>query len=192
MTDGGGADATEENLQSRARGTLLMGISNKYGPMVITTGNKSEVSVGYATLYGDMNGGFNPVKDLYKGAGLCAGALSQRDTAEGLSRAGRRRDPGEHPDQGADGGAQAQPARSGHAAALRRARRHLQLPGRDGDAAAEIVARGHEAETVKKVERMLYLAEYKRRQAAPGVKITAKNFGRDRRYPITNKFREKL
>ena len=83
MFDGGGADTTEENLQSRARGTLLMGISNKFGPMVVTTGNKSEVSVGYATLYGDMNGGFNPIKDLYKTPGLCAQPLSQ-------SRAARR------------------------------------------------------------------------------------------------------
>ena len=64
--DGRAPDITEENLQSRARGTLLMAISNKFGPMVVTTGNKSEVSVGYATLYGDMNGGFNPIKDLYK------------------------------------------------------------------------------------------------------------------------------
>ena len=70
MSNCGGADTTEENLQSRARGTLLMGISNKFGPMVMTTGNKSEVSVGYATLYGDMNGGFNPVKDLYKGRSM--------------------------------------------------------------------------------------------------------------------------
>src|SRR4029453_16846808 len=67
LFNGQNRDVTEENLQSRARGTLLMAISNKYGPMVLTTGNKSEVSVGYATLYGDMNGGFNPVKDLYKG-----------------------------------------------------------------------------------------------------------------------------
>ena len=66
MSDGGDAGTAEENLQSRARGTLLMGLSNKFGPMVVTTGNKSEMSVGYATLYGDMNGGFNPIKDLYK------------------------------------------------------------------------------------------------------------------------------
>ena len=88
-------DATEENLQSRARGTMLMAISNKFGPIVLTTGNKSEVSVGYATLYGDMNGGFNPIKDLYKTPSLRAGPLPQCGTAQRLPRARRRRHPGE-------------------------------------------------------------------------------------------------
>ena len=129
-------DATEENLQSRARGTLLMAISNKFGPIVITTGNKSEVSVGYATLYGDMNGGFNPIKDLYKTQVYALRPLSQRGAAQRLPRAGRHRHPGERADQGADRRAEAGPARPGHAAALRRARRHSQLPGRAGDAAA--------------------------------------------------------
>ena len=185
-------DATEENLQSRARGTLLMGLSNKFGPMVITTGNKSEVSVGYATIYGDMNGGFNPIKDLYKGQVYalaryrntarpkgCLGpngvvipenVLTKAPTAE-LKPSQRDQDtlpPYEVLDD------------------ILNCLVELEMP------LAEIVASGHAPETVKKVERMLYLAEYKRRQAAPGVKITARNFGRDRRYPITNKFREKL
>ena len=86
---GRGADITEENLQSRARGTLLMGISNKLGPMVITTGNKSEVSVGYATLYGDMNGGFNPVKDLYKTQVYALARYRNAAAAERLPRARR-------------------------------------------------------------------------------------------------------
>jgi len=185
-------DATEENLQSRARGTLLMGLSNKFGPMVITTGNKSEVSVGYATLYGDMNGGFNPIKDLYKGQVYalaryrnaarpkgCLGpegvvipenVLTKAPTAE--LKPGQRDQDTLPPYEVLDD--------------ILNCLVELELP------LAEIVARGHEPETVKKVERMLYLAEYKRRQAAPGVKITAKNFGRDRRYPSTNKFREKL
>jgi NAD+ synthase len=185
-------DATEENLQSRARGTVLMGLSNKFGPMVITTGNKSEVSVGYATLYGDMNGGFNPIKDLYKGQVYalaryrnaarpkgCLGpegvvipenVLTKAPTAE--LKPGQRDQDTLPPYEVLDD--------------ILNCLVELELP------LAEIVARGHEPETVKKVERMLYLAEYKRRQAAPGVKITAKNFGRDRRYPITNKFREKL
>ena len=185
-------DATEENLQSRARGTLLMGLSNKFGPMVITTGNKSEVSVGYATLYGDMNGGFNPIKDLYKGQVYalaryrnaarpkgCLGpegvvipenVLTKAPTAE--LKPGQRDQDTLPPYEVLDD--------------ILNCLVELELP------LAEIVARGHEPETVKKVERMLYLAEYKRRQAAPGVKITAKNFGRDRRYPITNKFRETL
>jgi NAD+ synthase len=190
--DGAAPDATEENLQSRARGTLLMAISNKFGPIVITTGNKSEVSVGYATLYGDMNGGFNPIKDLYKGQVYalaryrnearpkgCLGplgivipenVLTKAPTAE--LKANQRDQDTLPPYDVLDD--------------ILNCLVELEMP------LPEIVARGHAPELVKKVERMLYLAEYKRRQAAPGVKITAKNFGRDRRYPITNKFREKL
>ncbi|HYJ58731.1 MAG TPA: NAD+ synthase [Methyloceanibacter sp.] len=185
-------DATEENLQSRARGTLLMALSNKFGPIVLTTGNKSEVSVGYATLYGDMNGGFNPIKDLYKGQvyalaryrnrarpKICLGpegivipenVLTKAPTAE--LKPGQRDQDTLPPYEVLDD--------------ILNCLVELEMP------LDEIAARGHAPELVKKVERMLYLAEYKRRQAAPGVKITAKNFGRDRRYPITNKFREKL
>jgi len=159
--------------------------------MVITTGNKSEVSVGYATLYGDMNGGFNPIKDLYKGQVYalaryrnqcrpkgCFGpegvvipenVLTRAPTAE-LKPNQRDQDTLPPYDELDD---------------ILNCLVELEMP------LPEIVARGHSPETVKKVERMLYLAEYKRRQAAPGVKITARNFGRDRRYPITNKFREK-
>jgi NAD+ synthase len=185
-------DATEENLQSRARGTILMAISNKFGPIVLTTGNKSEVSVGYATLYGDMNGGFNPIKDLYKtqvyavaryrnsarppgclgpeGEVIPENILTKAPTAE--LKPGQRDQDTLPPYDVLDD--------------ILNCLVEREMP------LAEIVARGHAAETVKKVERMLYLAEYKRRQAAPGVKITAKNFGRDRRYPIVNKFRETL
>ncbi|HXV23857.1 MAG TPA: NAD+ synthase [Alphaproteobacteria bacterium] len=185
-------DATEENLQSRARGTLLMALSNKFGPIVITTGNKSEVSVGYATLYGDMNGGFNPIKDLYKtqvyalaryrnrarpkgclgpeGIVVPENVLTKAPTAE--LKPGQRDQDTLPPYEVLDD--------------ILNCLVELEMP------LGEIVARGHAPELVKKVERMLYLAEYKRRQAAPGVKITARNFGRDRRYPITNKFREKL
>ncbi|MGB6967927.1 MAG: NAD+ synthase [Methyloceanibacter sp.] len=193
VADAGGATGTtEENLQSRARGTLLMGLSNKFGPMVITTGNKSEVSVGYATLYGDMNGGFNPIKDLYKtqvyalaryrnaarpkhclgpeGVVIPENVIAKAPTAE-LKPNQRDQDTLPPYDVLDD---------------ILNCLVELELP------VAEIVARGHPPEIVKKIERMLYLAEYKRRQAAPGVKITAKNFGRDRRYPITNKFRERL
>jgi NAD+ synthase len=192
ISDGGDSGTAEENLQSRARGTLLMGLSNKFGPMVITTGNKSEVSVGYATLYGDMNGGFNPIKDLYKtqvyalaryrngerpkgclgptGRVIPENVLTKAPTAE-LKHNQRDQDTLPPYDVLDD---------------ILNCLVELEMP------LAEIVARGHAPELVKKVERMLYLAEYKRRQAAPGVKITAKNFGRDRRYPITNKFREKL
>ena len=121
---GTNADITEENLQSRVRGTILMAISNKFGAMVVTTGNKSEMSVGYATLYGDMNGGFNPIKDLYK-TEVYALARWRNAQCPGRRRSARgRRHSGTDPDQGADGGTARQSDRSGFAAALRRARRY--------------------------------------------------------------------
>ncbi len=112
-------DITEENIQSRVRGTTLMAISNKFGAMVLTTGNKSEMSVGYATLYGDMNGGFNPIKDLYKMEVYAPGALAQCARAQGRQGPARRGDPREHPGQGADCGAAREPEGSGLAPALR-------------------------------------------------------------------------
>jgi NAD+ synthase len=183
---------TEENIQSRARGTTLMAVSNKFGAMVLTTGNKSEMSVGYATLYGDMNGGFNPIKDLYK---MEVYALCRWRNA--------------HVPKGAKGrGGVVIPENilsKAPSAELRENQKDQDsLPPYDvlddilkylveeEMPLADIVARGHPLDVVKKVERLLYVAEYKRRQAAPGVKISARNFGRDRRYPITNRFREDL
>jgi NAD+ synthase len=191
ITDGSDSGTAEENLQSRARGTLLMGLSNKFGQMVITTGNKSEVSVGYATLYGDMNGGFNPIKDLYKTQVYALARYRNREQPKGCLGPKGRVIP------------ENVLAKAPTAELKHNQRDQDTLPPYDvlddilnclvelEMPAGEIIARGHAPELVKKVERMLYLAEYKRRQAAPGVKITAKNFGRDRRYPITNKFREK-
>ncbi|MCU0953685.1 MAG: NAD+ synthase [Hyphomicrobium sp.] len=185
------SDITEENLQSRVRGTILMAISNKFGLMVLTTGNKSEMSVGYATLYGDMNGGFNPVKDLYKGEIYRLCRWRNENVPEGgLGPAGRviaERILTKAPS------AELRPNQTDQDSlppydVLDDILFHLvekEMP------VAELVARGHERATVEKVERLLYLAEYKRRQAAPGVKISSRNFGRDRRYPITNRFRER-
>lgn len=183
-------DITEENIQSRARGTILMSISNKFGPMVVTTGNKSEMSVGYATLYGDMNGGFNPIKDLYKMEVYRISALRNRWKPAGAL--------------GPDGMVIPDNiiAKAPSAELRENQKDQDSLPPYDAlddileclveleMRVAEVVARGHDLETVKKVERLLYLAEYKRRQAAPGVKVTRKNFGRDRRYPIVNRFRD--
>ena len=184
------ADVTEENLQSRARGTILMAISNKFGLMVVTTGNKSEMSTGYATLYGDMNGGFNPVKDLYKTELYRLSKLRNRwkpDDARGphgqvipdnvLTRAPSAELHANQTDQ------ETLPPYDILDQILER------LVEREEPVAA-IIAAGFDRETVTKVERMLYIAEYKRRQAAPGVKVTLKNFGRDRRYPIVNRFRD--
>ncbi len=183
-------DVTEENLQSRARGTMLMAISNKFNLMVVTTGNKSEMSVGYATLYGDMNGGFNPIKDLYKtevfrlarlrnswkpedalgpdGVVIPENIITRPPTAE-LRENQKDED--------------SLPPYSVLDPILER------LVEREEPISA-IIAAGFAQDTVVRIERMLNIAEYKRRQAAPGVKVTLKNFGRDRRYPITNRFRD--
>ena len=163
-------DVTEENVQSRARGTTLMAISNKFGGMVLTTGNKSEMSVGYATLYGDMNGGFNPIKDLYK--------LE-------VYRLSRWRN-GHLPKGGKGPGGVVIPENI----LMRPPTAELRENQTDQDRLppyevlddilaclveremlfAEIVARGHPPEIVKKVERLLYIAEYKRRQVGTGRK----------------------
>jgi NAD+ synthase len=181
---------TEENLQARVRGTILMSISNKFGPMVVTTGNKSEMSVGYATLYGDMNGGFNPIKDLYKTEVYRLSALRNRWKPEDalgpsgivipeniITKAPTAELRENQTDQ------DSLPPYDTLDGILERLVEHEM-------SVSEIVAEGFDAETVRKIERLLYLAEYKRRQAAPGVKVTKKNFGRDRRYPITNRFRD--
>jgi NAD+ synthase len=183
-------DVTEENLQARARGTILMAISNKLGLMVVTTGNKSEMSVGYATLYGDMNGGFNPIKDLYKTEVFRLARLRNRWKPDGAL--------------GPDGTVIPDNVLTRAPSAELRENQTDQdtLPPYDvldqivqrlvehEEPLATIVAAGFDRDTVMKVERMLSLAEYKRRQAAPGVKVTLKNFGRDRRYPITNRFHD--
>ncbi|WP_020178033.1 NAD+ synthase [Methylopila sp. M107] len=185
---GVGRDVTEENIQARARGAILMSISNKFGSMVVTTGNKSEMSVGYATLYGDMNGGFNPIKDLYKtevfrlcalrnrwkpddalgpdGEVIPANILTKQPTAE--LREGQKDADSLPPYEELD------PILIGLV--------------EDEGRVTDLVARGHDGATVRRIERLLHLAEYKRRQAAPGVKVTPRNFGRDRRYPIVNRF----
>jgi NAD+ synthase len=181
---------TEENIQSRARGVILMAVSNKFGAMLVTTGNKSEMSVGYATIYGDMNGGFNPIKDLYKMEVFRLSALRNRWKPKGAL--------------GPDG--EVVPVNilvKPPSAELRENQKDQDSlpPYEELDAILEglvekemrvsdIVAAGYDLETVKKIERLLYLAEYKRRQSAPGVKVTRKNFGRDRRYPILNRFRD--
>ncbi|WP_051952441.1 NAD+ synthase [Methylocapsa aurea] len=181
---------TEENIQSRARGALLMAVSNKFGPMLVTTGNKSEMSVGYATIYGDMNGGFNPIKDLYKMQVFRLAELRNRWKPDGAL--------------GPDGEVIAPNILVKPPSAELRENQKDQdsLPPYEVlDAildglvekemrVSDLVALGHDLETVKRIEKLLYLAEYKRRQSAPGVKVTKKNFGRDRRYPIVNWFRD--
>ena len=176
------AGITEENLQSRTRGVILMAISNKFGSMVLTTGNKSEMSVGYATLYGDMNGGYNPIKDVYKtevyrlatwrnslGYVIPERIITKAPTAE-LRENQKDQDslpPYEVLDTILEG-----------------------LVENEVPVEQIVKDTGYEEALVRRIQHMLYIAEYKRRQAAPGVKITRRNFGRDRRYPITNAFRD--
>jgi len=183
-------DVTEENLQARARGTILMAISNKFNLMVVTTGNKSEMSVGYATLYGDMNGGFNPIKDLYKTEVFRLSRLRNDWKPEGAMGPGgvvipenilTRPPTAELRENQKD--EDSLPPYAVLDPILER------LVEREEPISA-IVAAGFDRDTVVRIERMLNIAEYKRRQAAPGVKVTLKNFGRDRRYPITNRFRD--
>lgn len=190
LFEGTKSGVTEENLQSRARGVILMAISNKFGSMVVTTGNKSEMSVGYATLYGDMNGGFNPIKDLYKMQVYalsdwrnkhcppdCLGPTGEVipqniiDKAPSAELAPGQKDSDSLPEY---------PALDDILEGLVEKEESVE----------EIVARGHDLKVVQRIEHLLYIAEYKRRQSAPGVKITTKYFGRERRYPITNRFRD--
>src|SRR5262244_3369910 len=183
-------DVTEENLQSRTRGTILMALSNKLGVIVVTTGNKSEMSVGYATLYGDMNGGFNPIKDLYKTEVFRLAQLRNKWKPEGAKGPDGRVIPeniitrpptAELRENQKD--EDSLPAYAVLDPILER------LVERE-EPISTIVDAGFDRDTVMRVERMINIAEYKRRQAAPGVKVTLKNFGRDRRYPITNRFRD--
>lgn len=182
-------DLTEENLQSRIRGVTLMGLSNKFGPMLLTTGNKSEMSVGYATIYGDMAGGYNPLKDAYK---MTVFAISRWRNAH-KPKIGLGPDGPVIPDN----------------IITKPPSAELRPDQKDSDSlppyevldaillglveheksVAQLVSEGFDRDTVVRIERLLNLAEYKRRQAPPGVKLGSRNFGRDRRYPITHAFR---
>ena len=179
----------EENLQSRTRAVTLMALSNKFGPMLVTTGNKSEMAVGYATLYGDMCGGYNPLKDVYKTEVFRLMTWRNTHTPDDLLGA-------DHP---CPDNIIAKPPSA-----------ELRPDQKDSDSLPEyevlddillglieqeigveaLIARGHNPAVVKRIQNLLYINEYKRRQAPPGVKIGTKNFGKDRRYPITNGYRD--
>ena len=184
------ADLTEENIQSRLRGLLLMAQSNKFGEMLLTTGNKSEVAVGYATIYGDMAGGYNPIKDLYK-TRVFATCRWRND----IHRAWMAGPPGMviptrvidkppsaelRPDQRDDDSLPPYDILDGILELLV-----------DGDASvADCVLAGYDRATVKKVEHLVYVSEYKRFQSAPGTRLTRRAFWLDRRYPIANRWRD--
>lgn len=182
-------DLTEENLQSRIRGVTLMGLSNKFGHMLLTTGNKSEMSVGYATIYGDMAGGYSVLKDAYKTTVFDLSRWRNENVSSlGLGPSGP-----------------VMPER----VITKPPSAELRDDQKDEDSlppyevldpilyglveeelsVEQLVARGFDKDVVARIERLLYVAEYKRRQSPPGVKLGMRNFGRDRRYPITNAFR---
>ncbi len=182
-------DITEENLQSRIRGVTLMALSNKFGPMLLTTGNKSEMSVGYATIYGDMAGGYNPLKDAYKTTVFAISKWRNRHRPKiGLGPEGRvipeniiAKPPSAELRPGQKDEDSLPPYDLLDALLLGLVEHEKSVD--------QLVAEGFERETVVRIERLLHLAEYKRRQAPPGVKLGSRNFGRDRRYPITHAFR---
>ncbi|MDA7964108.1 NAD+ synthase [Ruegeria sp.] len=185
------ADLTEENVQSRLRGLLLMAISNKFGEMLLTTGNKSEVAVGYATIYGDMNGGYNPIKDLYKTRVFetCRWRnANHRDWMMGPAGEVIRPSVIDKPPS----------------AELREDQKDSDslpdypvldaildiLVDQDGSI-ADCVAAGFDADVARRVEHLVYISEYKRFQSAPGTRLTARAFWLDRRYPIVNRWRDR-
>ena len=184
-------DITEENLQSRIRGTLLMAVSNKKGKMLLTTGNKSEVSVGYSTLYGDMNGGFNPIKDIYKTE--VYELAKWRNTNIPNNVYGKNKDiiPIEIITKEPTAELRENQKDSDSLPSYEELDKILEGLVEYELSTKELEEEGFALESIKKVENLLYISEYKRRQSAPGVKISLRNFGRDRRYPITNKFRDK-
>jgi NAD+ synthase len=187
---GTGPGIAEENIQSRLRGLMLMALSNKFGEMLLTTGNKSEVAVGYATIYGDMAGGYNPLKDVYKMKVFAAARWRNANHRDWM--------------KGPEGGVIPERIITKPPTAELRANQKdedslppypvldaiLEMLVDREASVADCVAAGHDRETVKKVERLIYLSEYKRFQSAPGARISRKAFWLDRRYPIVNRWRD--
>ena len=185
-------DLAEENIQSRMRGVVLMAVSNKLGSMLLTTGNKSEMGVGYATIYGDMNGGYNPLKDMFKMEvyrlagwrnahvpGDCKGPSGEVIPQAIIDKAPS---------------AELRPNQTDQDSLPPYPVLDAILKGivEDELSIAEIVAQGHDQALVERIERLLNIAEYKRRQSAPGPKLTVKAFGLGRRYPITNGYKDRV
>jgi NAD+ synthase len=167
-----------------------MAVSNKFGPMVLTTGNKSEMSVGYATLYGDMCGGFNFLKDIYKMRVYALADWRNLNVPKNALGPKGRVVPQRVIEKAPSAELRANQRDEDSLPPYRVLDDILECLVEGEMSVEDVVARGHPLPVVKRVEHMLYVAEYKRRQAPPGVKITRKNFGRDRRYPIINGFRD--
>ncbi len=181
-------DLTEENLQSRIRGVLLMALSNKTGRLLLTTGNKSEMAVGYCTLYGDMAGGYAVIKDLLKGwVYKLSRFRNARAAAKGQPQAIPERILTRPPSAELRPDQTDQDSLPPYEVLDDILMRFVEM----GQSSTEILAAGHSQEVLEQVLRLLRLSEYKRRQAAPGARITPRAFGRDWRFPLTNRFHEK-
>jgi NAD+ synthase len=183
-------DITEENIQARARGLLLMAVSNKFGGMVVTTGNKSEMSVGYATLYGDMCGGYAVLKDLYKTEVYALAEWRNRCVPEGALGPSGEVVPRNVLTKAPT--AELRPNQKDQDSLPEYAELDAMLAGlvEQERSVDDIANDGHARDVVSRTQNMLFAAEYKRRQSPPGVKTSSRSFGRDRRYPITNRFRD--
>ncbi len=172
-------DATEENIQSRCRGVLLMALSNKTGALVLTTGNKSEMAVGYATLYGDMAGGFAVLKDVWKTRVYDLARFVNRDREAIPERVISRPPSAELAPEQED---------SDSLPPYDRLDQMLSLYIESDQSPQAIIDSGFDSEEVKRICRLVDINEYKRRQSAVGPRVTARGFGRDRRYPIANRW----
>ena len=192
LFDGLPPDTTEENLQARSRMVTLMALSNKLGHMVLSTGNKSEMSVGYATLYGDMAGGFNVLKDVYKTTVYALARWRNQALPKGALGPAGRVIPERILTKAPSAELKLDQTDQDNLPPYETLDGILECLIEEEMSVTDIVARGHDRDMVNRVWRMLENAEYKRRQACPGVKISHRAFGRDRRYPITNAFKGPL
>ena len=181
---------TEENIQSRLRGVILMALSNKFGEMLLTTGNKSEVAVGYATIYGDMAGGYNPIKDLYKTRVFETCRWRNANHRPWMKGPSGEVIPPKVIDKPPTAELREDQKDSDNLPPYDELDVMLTALIDDEKAVAEVVDMGFDREVVKKVERLIYLAEYKRFQSAPGARLTVRAFWLDRRYPIVNRWRD--
>ncbi len=183
-------DVTEENIQSRLRGLLLMALSNKFGEMLLTTGNKSEVAVGYATIYGDMAGGYNPIKDLYKSRVFQTCRWRNTNHRDWMMGPAREVIPPRVIDKPPSAELRADQKDEDSLPPYEVLDAILELLIDEDRSVAECVAAGFDREIVKRIEALVYTSEYKRFQAAPGTRLTRRAFWLDRRYPIVNRWRD--
>ncbi len=190
LFEGTTPDVTEENIQSRLRGVLLMALSNKFGEMLVTTGNKSEVAVGYATIYGDMSGGYNPIKDLYKMRVFETCRWRNANHRDWMLGPAGEVIPPRVIDKPPSAELRADQKDEDSLPPYEELDQILEALVDQDASVADLVARGFDRDVVKKIEHLIYISEYKRFQSAPGVRLTPRAFWLDRRYPIVNRWRD--